>query len=419
MASDKRVEVTRAWSAMVRGPEAENALGAVHDIADSLVARAEDVDDPTLGGRAALALFFGYFERAGFSTSRGPMAVRMLNRAEAGVAETHLGPGVFSGFTGVAWTSALLRGHGAAGVERALLGHVTRFPSNGRFDLVGGLVGFGAYALERLPNPRAMELVAAVMDRLVERAERVDGGITWLTRFPRGHPHAARFPNGTYDLGLAHGVPGVIAFLAAAHELGVGGQRAEDLLRGAVAWTLAQELPATSASRFPAMFGPGEPGGSARTAWCYGDPGVAAALLAAADALEDGELRRKALSWAVDAAGRSVEASGVVDAGLCHGSAGLAHVFACLHARTGHLALRDAATAWARWTLEHRRPGRGIAGFLSWESAPPRRELAWRPAPGFLTGAVGIGLALLAAATDLEPAWDRLLLLSARPREAC
>jgi hypothetical protein len=33
---------------------------------------------------------------------------------------------------------------------------------------------------------------------------------------------------------------------------------------------------------------------------------------------------------------------------------------------------------------------------------------------GFLMGAAGIGLALLAAATSVEPEWDRLLLLSSR-----
>jgi hypothetical protein len=37
--------------------------------------------------------------------------------------------------------------------------------------------------------------------------------------------------------------------------------------------------------------------------------------------------------------------------------------------------------------------------------------------PGFLTGAAGIGLALLAATSPVEPAWDRVLLASVPPRQ--
>jgi hypothetical protein len=41
-------------------------------------------------------------------------------------------------------------------------------------------------------------------------------------------------------------------------------------------------------------------------------------------------------------------------------------------------------------------------------------NIEWHPDPGFLTGAAGIALALLAATTAVEPEWDRILLASAR-----
>jgi hypothetical protein len=69
-----------------------------------------------------------------------------------------------------------------------------------------------------------------------------------------------------------------------------------------------------------------------------------------------------------------------------------------------------------------RREHTGIAGFLAWktlnESAVATGEQAvmgWAPVPGLLSGAAGIGLALLAAATPIEPAWDRILLISIPP----
>ena len=57
-----------------------------------------------------------------------------------------------------------------------------------------------------------------------------------------------------------------------------------------------------------------------------------------------------------------------------------------------------------------RRPGSGVGGFQS--AAFTESGVIWRDDSSFLTGAAGIGLALLAAITPVEPEWDRVLLLS-------
>ncbi len=49
-------------------------------------------------------------------------------------------------------------------------------------------------------------------------------------------------PHGWYDLGMAHGVPGVIAFLVRASAAGFTDGRLPALLGGAVAWLLGREL---------------------------------------------------------------------------------------------------------------------------------------------------------------------------------
>jgi hypothetical protein len=61
-----------------------------------------------------------------------------------------------------------------------------------------------------------------------------------------------------------------------------------------------------------------------------------------------------------------------------------------------------------------RKPGAGIAGFAPWYPKGGERD-GWSIARGFLMGGSGIALALLAAITDLEPRWDRLLLASVPP----
>ncbi len=145
-------------------------------------------------------------------------------------------------------------------------------------------------------------------------------------------------------------------------------------------------------------------------AWCYGDPGVAAAFAAAGESLDDRALRAFALDVAHAAARRPVESSGVVDAGLCHGAAGVAHVFHRLWRASGDPVCRDAALAWFERALERVADRPNVAGFATF-GFERRREGEYVEDPGLLTGAAGTGLALVAAVSRRAPEWDRFLLL--------
>ena len=58
-----------------------------------------------------------------------------------------------------------------------------------------------------------------------------------------------------------------------------------------------------------------------------------------------------------------------------------------------------------------RRPHTGVGGYRAFRGTPGG-EPGWEASTGLLTGAAGVGLALLALATNQEPRWDRCLLLS-------
>ena len=66
--------------------------------------------------------------------------------------------------------------------------------------------------------------------------------------------------------------------------------------------------------------------------------------------------------------------------------------------------------AWFDDALTYRRPGVGVGGFRAWAEVDGKQGFV--DDGSFLGGSAGIGLALLAALTDTDPAWDRLLLLS-------
>jgi hypothetical protein len=150
-----------------------------------------------------------------------------------------------------------------------------------------------------------------------------------------------------------------------------------------------------------------------RGAGCSGDRGAAAALLVTARARGDAVLERQAIELALEAGNRSAELSGVRDAGLCHGSAGLAHLFNRMYQETGEPQLAAISRRWFEQALDFRQPGKGLAGYLAFQFEDDAVTERWRADPGLLEGVAGIGLALLGGLGDFEPAWDRILMLSA------
>lgn len=309
-------------------------------------------------------------------------------------------PTLFGGFTGVGWVVAHLERRSGvaprrplADVDEAVRAVVSRSPWDGGVDLISGLAGFGLYALERFPEPSAVPILEAVVERLEEAAEPRDGGLTWWTS-PYLLPleRRAEFPDGHFNLGLAHGVPGVVAFLGRIAAAGIAVDAALRLLSGAVAWLLRQREKGPR-GEFAKWAGPGlSP--VFRDAWCYGDPGVAAALFLAGRSTGNTSWEREAIALATGAAARSPLASGVVSVDVCHGAAGLGHLFNRLWQASRDERLREAAAFWI---------GEAVRRLKEGEAADDL---------GFLQGTGGVALALLSAATQTEPEWDRVLLLS-------
>jgi hypothetical protein len=420
--------VTTTWTPILDEANAESALTTVTAIAEALSSptvtpegqttdRAEE-DASLAAGQSGLAILFAYMAEAGLVDRADGISERWLDQAGETIATKDQPASLYSGYGGVAWAAAHLEARVSDGggedsceeIDRALLQLLARSPWRDDYDLVNGLVGFGVYALERLPRASAAALLELVVDRLDETAERGEQGATWLTP-PELLPawQRAQCPDGYYNLGLAHGVPGVIAVLGGAVTAGVSGKAARPLLDDSVRWLLAQKLAEGARSAFPTRVVKGERPEPSRSAWCYGDPGIAAALLCAARSAGEGEWEREALMIARRAAERPPDQAGVRDAGLCHGAAGLGHLFNRMFQATGDEPLRQAARFWLGRAMGMREPRGGVAGYRAYR---PDDADGDGLESGILEGAAGIALALLAAIGPIEPEWDRMLLLS-------
>jgi hypothetical protein len=353
-----------------------------------------------------LALANAVLEGARPGQGHAARSAEHLARATEALATATASPALFGGFTGLAWVHEHRRNFTQADadgvneeIDAALLDLVKPRPWRATYDLIDGLVGYGVYALERLPRPSAARLLETIVAHLAETAEPQRTGLAWRTCpswWATDDRHALSYG---INLGVAHGVPGVIALLGRIVDAGVATREASALLDQAVAWLLGQELPPSAAAAFAYNVRRGAPSEPARAAWCYGDPGIAAALYVAAGAAREPAWRRAAIRIGARAAERDPESCGVVEAGLCHGAAGLAHVFHRLHVATTDERFASAAYAWLRRALAMKVP----AG------------------DGLLTGKAGLALALAGFAAPKGArwaSWDRLLLLSSAPPAA-
>lgn len=415
------------WSPILEGEAAAQAAAAVTAVAEAigegpLPTRSTGASLGT--GEAGIALLFEYLDRARPGAGYGEIAQQRLERAIDILASSTQLPSLYGGFTGVSWVAEYLQG-GAAdeeedpneAIDAALLDHLRQTPWVSQYDLINGLVGYGVYALERLPRPSAVACLELVVEHLADIAQPRPEGLAWHTPFALvPEPNRPWYPQGLDNLGVSHGTPGVIAVLARICASGVVAERARSLLAGAVSWLLAQKLPEGEISVFPYAVGPEVRIRPARTAWCYGDAGIAVALLLAGRAAGEAAWEREALALARTVARRPPESCGVDDAGLCHGAAGLGHLLNRLYQATGDPELLAAARAWFGRALGYWEPGRGIGGFLAFTPLDDDFEhLVWNEEAGFLAGSTGMALALLAAISEVDPTWDRVLLLSPLP----
>ncbi len=417
---------TGSWQPLLTGEAAARAWQSIHEVAAALsqnpTAPASERAAGLAGGSAGIALFFAYLAAAVDDEAHADRALAYLDQAIEDLAQQPMSASLYSGFTGISWTAQHLSGRLFAAdpaadedheIDAALLTLLDQETWTTDYDLIGGLAGFAVHALEALPRKTARHCLEQVLTQLERLAVRSPQGISWFTA-PHLLPAYQRemCPQGYFNLGLAHGVPAVIAVLALAVAAGVAEPRIEPLLAAAVDWLLAQELDDNRG--FPSWVGEGYIPQPSRLAWCYGDLGLTAALFLAARAAGQTRWEAEALRIARRAAVRPSDTAGVRDVGLCHGAAGLGHLFNRLYQASGDASLAAAARFWFAETLNLRRPNEGIAGYLSFAPSDPG-EQQWLADPGFLTGAAGAALALLAAVSPQEPAWDRVLLCSIPP----
>jgi lantibiotic modifying enzyme len=403
--------------------QAQNALAAILEVlgrTDSGIHGASFA-----GGATGVSLLFAYQSVALGEPRTGRSRTLALDLMDRALNQAHLlggNPGLFSGYSGLGWTLDHFRHMGLIHedadlnqeLDEALLVFLDPGTWRGLPELVDGLAGIGIYALDRNGEGRAEALLERVLILLSAKVERHMDGLAWYDDPELLYLEARNaMPDGLFNLGVSHGNPGVAGFLAGAAKLSAS---AQGLLDGAIRWLLAQKEAHEDGSQYGAGYGRHDrsrnPDGS-RLAWCYGDLGIALVLLLAARSQNNLAWEQEALALGRACCLRRDPFLMVEDAGLCHGAFGNAHLFNRLFQASGDPLFEAAALAMYRKGLGMRHASPATAGFLP-RSSPG--EPAGVPFE-LLRGIAGIGLALLAATTPVEPRWDRTFLAHVTPKE--
>ncbi|NOQ26720.1 MAG: hypothetical protein GQ564_15275 [Bacteroidales bacterium] len=279
------------------------------------------------------------------------------------------------------------------------------FIREGNYDYLHGALGIGLYFLKRQTNKSSLKYLLDLVNELDKIAIKDDSGVRWLSELDRNKNTKG------FNLSLSHGMSSIIAFLSKLYSAGIAEEKVIKLLNGAVKYLLSQQLNILKhKSNFPNWVCSEEPATHSRLAWCYGDLGIGMALWQAGNNTKNELWKEKAIEILLHSTKRrDLKENSVVDAGLCHGAAGIAHIYNRMYRLTKINAFKESAEYWFNQTLEMAIHKDSISGFKAYRI---EKHGGSYEDFGFLEGIAGIGLTLISAVSDIEPKWDECLLLS-------
>jgi lantibiotic biosynthesis protein len=264
-------------------------------------------------------------------------------------------------------------------------GHIKKCIDSGNIDPVNGMLSAGIYFLKRSSQSgsRAEVHISLIIDFLTQAAQYDSPGLNyWFSNF-RGVTEV--------ELGITHGVSGVLNFLLHIYTKEIEVARVRPLIEGAVAFLKAQQFKDTEDGPFfPLAMGGQQDSGYPCLA--YGDFGVLFALLSAGKIMNDAALCKEAnrILEYYAAVREPARHKNIADATVIYGASGVATLFYKFYSVTGLAIYREAAEYWTEKILDFAIHDNSYAGFESyWNFIYPKTRVS------FTEGICGIGITLI------------------------
>lgn len=383
-------------------------------------------------GFTGVALFYGYLAKHSGNNKYYDKCEQIMEFCIDHLNTSHE-PSLYGGHTGVAWTIRNLVNLGAfdkssleilSDIDPVIEKSSGIFIKSQFYSLMYGLIGQGVYYLEMISNANLsneavdpFENLRKIVRALDHFSVNQDDTLTWIDHISTEDKNSK---NPIYNLGIPHGVSGILCFLSIMHEMDIEKERAENLLRQGVKWLLKQKNNFYDISYYPSLIGAEYLPHLTRLGWSYGDLCVALALLRTSQVLKDKSLEEQALDTALISTKRNLKTAilytkkennfNYLDVGLCKGTAGIIMLYERFYDHFRDEALKKAQGFWLNLTFEYKNPAGGIAGYKA-HISNDGEETHWTEDVAFLDGASGVGLSFISLINPGLKQWQRLLLL--------
>ena len=393
--------------------------GHVDLITEDIFSHRNNVEIPgLLSGKAGITLLFAYLSKVFSEKKYLETVFEYLDMLGNSLEKDALAHNMSGGVAGIAFVFQHLRNIGVLDVSDDLdLPELDEFISHGadhdfkfnNWDPLHGMVGLGIYFLERNKETGEKKHLEKIVDHLEAMRTKEGDHFIWIT------PGFGKYSDDNYNFGMAHGMPGILSFLAQVHQREIRKHKIEGMISSCIPYLLQHEYYDDRLYSFPSSINV-QPGvqkdkANSRLAWCYGDLCVANSLIHCGKALENKRFTMKGIDIALKTSRRNFENSGCTDAPFCHGSVGLVHQYNRLYQFTNNEVFKNSAQNWINITLKHfYKAGEGAGGYYYRHFSEEKSIYEFIPQHGLLEGSAGIALVYLSYIYNIKPDWDIIFL---------
>lgn len=371
-----------------------------------------------MNGNGGLVLLYAYAYKIFNEESYFEKASELLEKCLEQISNAPANFSLVNGLSGFSWLISHLQRIDfleedsielLIGAEEIIHASFQKDLHNKNLDLFYGLIGKGIFYLEAFPHFEAKQKLEEIVNIIAQTAEVSPEGLYWNDSLAeRTYPEEQ-----VQNLGLAHGIPSIIAFLAQVYQKNICQEQIEDLLQKSINWLLYQRNPDKSdtGNWFPGVLRDQKSNPAAFWGWCHGDMGIALAIWQASQALPHQiKWKEQALELALDIAHRPPEiaylhthqSSGNCEQGFCHGASSLAHIFHRFYQASQIPIFEEQANYWL-----NKLPGAALVCNFDEE----KEQEFWKKSHALLSGDAGIGLVKLSfMSNEPLPAWDIIFL---------
>jgi lantibiotic modifying enzyme len=367
-----------------------------------------------LAGNSGLILFMYYYSRYTNNLKYAKIGRQSLYKAIDIINKQDFTYTYCSGMSGLAWTCEHLAKYEFIdyndiyffkNIASYLLLKMQVDFNKGNYDFLHGGLGIGYYFINRKNSHTA---ITSLLKSLEDTAEKMpDCSLKWKSIL---NSETKQYG---YNICLSHGMSSIVACIT---KLIVQypdfTNKAKYILSGVVKYILKQQFSAPNISYFPSFSLEDKTDAIySRLGWCYGDLGIAQALLQASNVLNNHELKNIALKILIHNCSRKeLRKNAVIDAGICHGTVGIAYIFHRLFVNTKNDVFYETARYWFQKTLDIAQFENGLAGYKKWKGSKNNGD--WENSYVLLDGIVGIGLCIMSYLKPHLMNWDECILLN-------